>query len=320
MLFPWWLRKADFFQSPVTVVLMALSFFFLAALPPAFEDSYKIIESLMGSPSFIKVQSYEYQKYLSKYKPEDLQSFGEIWRGRAQSQDKVNMYWAQLSFRDSDFSEKLKDIEPYPDSVMYNKWLIAWDKFMVQQKLQWTTYFGLSILGHNWTHYITYQFIHSGLLHFFSNIVLLIFFGFAVEGLFGGKTVAIVYLCSGIGGAIYYEMINGINTAPLVGASASVSGLMAFYFLTESRKNLKFFYFFAPIDGFFGEIYLSKEWLVPLMFLNDINEVFSTPDWLLSVAHTAHLGAVGCGFVLALVWKLFRIEPKVSHFIITAHD
>jgi membrane associated rhomboid family serine protease len=315
MLFPWWLRKADFFQSPVTIVLICLSLFFLVTLPPAFEESYKIIESLMSSPDFIKVQSFEYQKYLKVYNPEELLNYSEIWKGREQDPEKFNMYWSQLSFRDGGFSEKLKEVEPYPDVVLYKKWIFAWDKFLIQQNLQWTTYFGLSIFGHGWTHYITYQFIHSGVLHFFSNIVLLIFFGFAVEGLFGGLTVALVYLCSGIAGANYYELMNGINTAPLVGASASVSGLMAFYFLMEPRKNLKFFYFFAPIDGFFGEIYLSKEWLVPLMFLNDINEIFSTPDWLLSVAHTAHLGAVGVGFVLALVWKLIRIQPKISHFI-----
>lgn len=316
MLFPWWIRKTDFFQSPVTIVLISVSFFFLLVLPPAFEQSYKVIETLMSSPSFIKVQSYEYQKYLSEYKPEELQNYSEVWSGREQAPDKVNMYWAQLSFRDGDFSEKLKIIEPYPDSVMYKKWLDAWDKFLVQQTLQWTTYFGLSTFGHEWTHYVTYQFIHSGMLHFFSNIVLLIFFGFAVEGLFGGATVAIVYLLSGVAGAVYYQLINGVSTAPLVGASASVSGVMAFYFLMEPRRNLKFFYFFAPVDNFFGEIYLSKEWLVPLMFLNDINEVFSNPDWLLSVAHTAHLGAVGFGFLLALLWKLFRIEAKVSHFIV----
>jgi membrane associated rhomboid family serine protease len=315
MLFPWWIRKADFLQSPVTMVLVGLSFFFLAILPPPFEQAYKVIETQMSSPTFIKVQSFEYQNYLAKFKPDDLQSYSEVWRGREQDPEKVNMYWAQLSFRDGGFSEKLKELEPYPDSVMYKKWQIAWDKFLVQQNLQWTTYFGLSILGHGWTQYITYQFIHSGLLHFFSNIVLLIFFGFAVEGMFGGVAVAIVYLFSGIAGAVYYELINGINTAPLVGASASVSGLMAFYFLMESRRNLKFFYFFAPIEGFFGEIYLAKEWMVPLMFLNDINEIFSTPDWLLSVAHTAHLGAVGFGFVLAIIWKVSRIPTRIAYYL-----
>jgi membrane associated rhomboid family serine protease len=318
MLFPWWFRKSDFFQSPITILLVGFSFFFLMILPPAFEQSYKIIETLMSSSSFIKVQSYEYQKYLKKYRAEDLVNESEIWRGREQVPEKVNMYWAQLSFRDGEFSEKFKEIEPYPDAVMYKNWLAVWDKFLIQQNLQWTTYFGLSVLGHNWTHYITYQFIHSGVLHFFSNTILLLLFGFAVEGLFGGFTVAFVYIFSGVAGAVYYEMINGINTAPLVGASASVSGLMAFYFLMESRRNLKFFYFIAPVDGFFGEIYLSKEWLIPLMFLNDINEVFSTPDWLLTVAHTAHLGAVGFGFVFALIWKLVRVQPRVAYFMISS--
>jgi membrane associated rhomboid family serine protease len=318
MLFPWWFRKSDFFQSPITILLVGFSFFFLMILPPAFEQSYKIIETLMSSSSFIKVQSYEYQKYLKKYRAEDLVNESEIWRGREQVPEKVNMYWAQLSFRDGEFSEKFKEIEPYPDAVMYKNWLAVWDKFLIQQNLQWTTYFGLSVLGHNWTHYITYQFIHSGVLHFFSNTILLLLFGFAIEGLFGGFTVAFVYIFSGVAGAVYYEMINGINTAPLVGASASVSGLMAFYFLMESRRNLKFFYFIAPVDGFFGEIYLSKEWLIPLMFLNDINEVFSTPDWLLTVAHTAHLGAVGFGFVFALIWKLVRVQPRVAYFMISS--
>jgi membrane associated rhomboid family serine protease len=314
MLFPWWIRKADFYSSPVTIVLFGLSLFFLILLPPAFGTTYKLIEAMMSSPEFIKVQSYEYQKYLQKYDPIEYAKSEAVWRGRDQNPEKLNMYWTQLSFRDGEFTMKLKDISPYPDAVLYQKWMLAWDQFLLQQKLQWTTYFGLSSLGHSWTHYVTYQFIHSGPFHFLSNMMLLVFFGFAVEAMFGGFTVAFVYLISGVLGALYYELMNGVNSAPLVGASAAVSGLMAFYFVAEPRRNLLFLYFFAPVDGFYGKIYLSKEWLVPLMFLNDLNEVFSTPNWLLAVAHTAHLGAVGCGMIIGLIWKAFKVNSRVSHY------
>lgn len=318
MLFPWWVRKDDFFNSPVTIVLMSLSLFFLLILPPAFSRSYKLVEAMMNSPEFIKVQSFEYQKYLQQFEPGEFAKLNEIWLGRELDPEKTNMYWTQLSFRDGEFTAKMREIKSYPDPVLYQKWLFAWDQFLLQQKMQWTTYFGLSAMGHAWTHYVTYQFIHSGSLHFVSNMMLLLFFGFVIESMFGGLTVAVVYLLSGIVGALYYELMNGINNAPLVGASAAVSGLMAFYFLMETRRNLKFFYFFAPVEGFYGNIYLSKEWLVPLMFLNDFTEVFSTPDWLLGVAHAAHLGAVGCGFVLALIWKAFRVKSRVSHFAVTS--
>lgn len=306
MLFPWWLTKSELLKYPTTIVLFLLSLFFLLILPPVSEKFMNQVESEMNTKNFLQVQSFEYREFLKSEKLEEYEDIESVWLGRNYDSSKVNLYWTQISFRDPDFVTKYKSIKHYPDEVMYNHWLATWDQFLVNQKVQWTTFFGLSALGNKWTHYLTYQFVHSGFLHFFSNILLLILFGIAAEKLVGGFAVAFVYIVTGVFGALFYEWSHGINTAPLVGASASVSGLMAFYFLMEQRKNLRYFYFFGPIEGFYGEIYLRKEWMIPLLFLNDISEIYSTPFWQLSVAHTAHLGAVGAGFFIAIIWKILK--------------
>ncbi len=312
MIFPWWVKYEDFFKAPVTMALFFISLFFLMILPPVSKNVISQLESQMADETFLMVQSIQYQKYLKSKNPDEYQKSIQSWTGRNYDANKVHLYWSQQSFRDDGFILDYKNIKPYSDEVLYNNWLKVWDRFLLTQKFQWTTFYGVSILNHKWTSYITYQFVHSGLLHFISNMMLLIFFGIALEKMVGGFVVAIVYLICGVLGALVYELSHGMNAAALVGASASVSGVMAFYFLVETKRNLKFFYFFAPQESFFGDIYLRKEWLITLFFLNDIVAVYSTPSWQLGVAHAAHLGAVVVGFILAFVYNFYDSLSKLS--------
>jgi membrane associated rhomboid family serine protease len=53
-------------------------------------------------------------------------------------------------------------------------------------------------------------------------------------------------------------------------------------------------------------------WLIPLLILGDVNAILTTPDWNLSVAHTAHLGAIGFGLMAGILHKYIRSKEDLS--------
>jgi len=74
-----------------------------------------------------------------------------------------------------------------------------------------------------WT-FVTYMFLHGGLMHIGFNMLGLYFFGSAVETRMGANRFLVLYFLSGITGALL-SMIFSVNAA-VIGASAGVFGVM----------------------------------------------------------------------------------------------
>ena len=79
---------------------------------------------------------------------------------------------------------------------------------------------------------VSFQFLHAGVGHLFWNMLGLFFLGPMVEQYLGSKRFLAYYLICGIGGAVFYllmDMMGIIQTngiVPLVGASAGIFGVM----------------------------------------------------------------------------------------------
>jgi membrane associated rhomboid family serine protease len=103
---------------------------------------------------------------------------------------------------------------------------------------------------------VTYQFLHAGLLHLLVNMILVYFFGRAIEDALGRRTLLRIYLFSGIVGglvqilyqAVLQKFIPG-PAASVVGASASGLGLLAAYAtLFPHREITLLLFFFIPVS------------------------------------------------------------------------
>ncbi|HEX7050796.1 MAG TPA: rhomboid family intramembrane serine protease [Longimicrobiales bacterium] len=77
-----------------------------------------------------------------------------------------------------------------------------------------------------WT-LLTYMFLHGGLGHIFFNMIALFFFGPPVEARLGSRDFMLLYLLSGLGGAILSLLL--MPMAPVVGASGAIFGVMLGY-------------------------------------------------------------------------------------------
>ena len=79
-----------------------------------------------------------------------------------------------------------------------------------------------------WT-IVTYMFLHGGLMHLLFNMLSLFFFGPRVESRMGSRRFTIMYLLSGITGALVHFIASMAVGSPggfLIGASAGVFGVM----------------------------------------------------------------------------------------------
>jgi membrane associated rhomboid family serine protease len=80
--------------------------------------------------------------------------------------------------------------------------------------------------------FITFQFLHAGLMHIAFNMIALYFFGPLVESYLGIRRYIVFYLLCGIGGPIAYIIFwaSGFLIAspivPLIGASAGIFGVL----------------------------------------------------------------------------------------------
>jgi len=90
--------------------------------------------------------------------------------------------------------------------------------------------------------FFTYMFLHAGWTHVIVNTVWLAAFGAAVARRFGTLRFYVFFVFCGLAGAALHLLLNWTSIAPVVGASAAISGLMAAAFRLIGREG----------DGFLG--------------------------------------------------------------------
>jgi membrane associated rhomboid family serine protease len=133
------------------------------------------------------------------------------------------------------------------------------------------------MLQQPWTP-ITYMFVHGGLMHVFFNMLMLYFSGPRVEERLGSRRFIVLYLLSGLGGAVLSLLT---PTATIVGASGATFGV----FLAYAR--------FWPRDRFLIWGIAPVEARV-LVF---ISTAISLLGFGRGIAHWAHLGGYAAAYL-----------------------
>jgi membrane associated rhomboid family serine protease len=159
-----------------------------------------------------------------------------------------------------------------------------------------------------WT-FLTYMFVHGGLLHLAFNMLMLFFFGPAVEDRMGTRTFLGYYVLAGLGGAALSFVIALVTpVAPFVGASGAVFGVALAFAINWPD---------APIFVFPLPVPIKAKWLVVILATLDLALAVSGAND--GVAHLAHLGGFIAGFAYlrAEAWlrgrpQPARVEPRRS--------
>lgn len=146
-----------------------------------------------------------------------------------------------------------------------------------------------------WT-FVSYSFVHAGLLHTVGNMLLLFAFGPPVERRIGSRAFILFYLYCGAGAALFDLGLSSFMTVhPLVGATGAILGIgLAFAFAWPEAELVLF-----PFP-----LRITARTLI--LLLAGVDLLFAL--WAEGgIAHLAYLGGLASGYVF------LRIQGLSSH-------
>lgn len=156
-------------------------------------------------------------------------------------------------------------------------------------------------LNRPWT-FVTYMFVHAGLLHLLTNMLALFVFGPPVENRIGGRAFILYYLYCGIGAAVFSLILAGIMSSaatPMVGASGAVLGVAVAFALLWPDAEILVFPLPMPIK--------ARTLILVLVGLDVVLSQLAPRD---GVAHLAHVGGAGFGYLFFRLQALSRRSPR----------
>jgi membrane associated rhomboid family serine protease len=235
---------------------------------------------------------------------------GWIFRVSSGNKDDLEMV-GFYAVRQSFFAEQIARVKGIGDEVAVEKLRRDMTSFQESLPGERLHRFGLSPQRERSFAWITYQFSHVGFLHLASNMVFLIVLGWAIEGMFGGLTLLMLYVMGGIAGGFLFLGMFPHSFIPMLGASGSVSALIAFYAFAESRRCIRYYYILFPSPGLHGFIYLPALLMVPLYLLADWTGLLAAPEGLMTgVAYSAHIGGAIFGASAALTARALMLSQS----------
>ncbi|XAL98127.1 rhomboid family intramembrane serine protease [Phycisphaeraceae bacterium D3-23] len=155
--------------------------------------------------------------------------------------------------------------------------------------------------------FLSYQFMHGGILHLAGNMIFLWVFGNNVEDRLGKVGYLFFYLSAGVFAGLGHWLT---SDAPVLGASGSVAGVTGVFLALFPRTRIGFIYFFMLI-GFFE---VPAMIVVVFFFAKDL---FLHSVGSQGVAYTAHLAGTVAGFGLGMGLLLTRMLPREPYDLLT---
>jgi membrane associated rhomboid family serine protease len=154
-------------------------------------------------------------------------------------------------------------------------------------------WFALSLDGLNhyrFWQFLTFQFMHAGWLHLAFNCLAIFFFGRPVEMVLGRSWFLALYLVGGVIGGVV-QMLFALAlpqyfNAPVVGASAGASGLVAAFAVLNWHERFTMLIYFIPMVMRGRTLF----WILVALAVVGI----LTPGS--GIANAAHLGGILTGF------------------------
>jgi membrane associated rhomboid family serine protease len=150
-----------------------------------------------------------------------------------------------------------------------------------------------------WT-FVSYMFVHVGLLHLLANMLMLYVFGSGVEARMGSRNFILYYLFCGVGAAVFSLLLAGVMpVGAFVGASGAVLGVAVAFAYFWPDAELIVFPIPFPIK--------ARTLVIGLVVLDVIASRLWPGD---GIAHLAHVGGALFGYLFFRVQSLSRRSPS----------
>jgi len=158
---------------------------------------------------------------------------------------------------------------------------------------------------------VTAMFLHGGFFHLAGNMLYLWIFGNNVEDAMGSWRFLVFYLVCGIAAAMTHALITEDTTAPMIGASGAISGVLGAYLLLFPWARV-FVWF-----GFVFLFWVPAIFVLGLWFGLQALSLLGDPTGVSSVAFGAHVGGFVVGLVLTPLFRRVGVplfsRQRVAH-------
>lgn len=295
-----------FKAAPITWILFFLNgAVFLIGMVPAV-NSQSTLNEYLDDNQFLRLQGRIFSQFVLSH-PDDYSPLVKTLAERSQrgDSDKLKLL-GTLAVRSSQFMSEGPELKYQGDQVEISRWRKKFFLLQAGQDRHPSYVLGLTADDLSLTKWMSYMFVHSGPYHFLGNMYFLLIFGSMLEPLIGGVALLVVFLLSGMVGAGVFLLFSGATAAPLIGASGSISGLMALFCLYCWRTPVRYMYFLLPSTHYVGIVFLPA-WVVLVMFgISDLTGYWGAVNDFGGVAYTAHLGGEAAALVIGLVIYFLR--------------
>lgn len=157
------------------------------------------------------------------------------------------------------------------------------------------------------TSFVTYMLVHAGWVHLMVNLLWMLAFGSAVARRMSGAAFLLFSVLCGIAGAFTHLAFHYGALAPVVGASAAISGQMAgalrFFFRAEPLPGQRRPDFSGAPTMSLARTFSDKRMLAFLAFWVALNAYFGLSSVRIAgeeggIAWEAHIGGFLCGLLI----------------------
>jgi membrane associated rhomboid family serine protease len=151
--------------------------------------------------------------------------------------------------------------------------------------------------------FFTYMFLHGGWLHIILNMWMLWIFGDNIEDVTGHGGFVVFYVLCGLAALGLHVLAEPNSTAPVVGASGAIGGVMGAYMLLYPHGRVLTFIplFFIPLIVRIPAVLFLGLWFASQFFSGVLAKAGGAGGG--GVAWWAHIGGFAAGLILI---KLFQ--------------
>ncbi len=302
-------------QAPTTWMIILLNLFLFFSFQEQQNRIQVAFKNFYKNEKLEETQGLLYAQYIEMKSEYYSSIFNEMSSLALSGNPEFIKRMSYFSLRDSQFLSKGIYTDYYGDQVILNYWRLKFISFLKFFLKDPSRKWGLQKDHEEFFRWISYQFIHSGYLHIIFNIFFLLIFGKVLESYMGSFLFLLFYLSSGAFSALSFKFLSGLSSAPLIGASGSIAGLIGFYCFLNWKRPIRFMYWLLPIKGYTGFVNLSAWVMLVCWFVINLSGYLSTVEGLNNIAHTAHLGGLSFGMLLASLVQLFTWSKSASKSI-----
>ncbi len=156
------------------------------------------------------------------------------------------------------------------------------------------------------------MFLHGGYVHLFSNMLFLWVFGDNVEDAFGHFNFLLFYLSAGLAGSFAQYFFTPDSSAPLIGASGAIAGVLGSYLLFyPTAEVLTAIIFVVVIRLVYLPAWILLGFWFVLQLLQGTASLGMQPTGG-GVAWFAHLGGFVTGFLISVFVRAGKTKRGLS--------